>query len=65
VENGGANWQFALTSRRDIHSFRASQRYMNAPQKIDRIYKIYRIDFHPPHLVHLVNPVYFLYLSVA
>jgi hypothetical protein len=33
---------------------------MKAPQKIDRIYKIYRIDFLPPHLVNLVNPVYFL-----
>jgi hypothetical protein len=28
--------------------------------KIDRIYKINRIDFLPPHLVNLVNPVYFL-----
>jgi hypothetical protein len=28
--------------------------------KIDRIYKIYRIDFLPPHPVNLVNPVYFL-----
>jgi hypothetical protein len=28
--------------------------------KIDRIYKVNRIDFLPPHLVNLVNPVYFL-----
>jgi hypothetical protein len=27
--------------------------------EIDRIYKIYRIDFLPPHPVNLVNPVYF------
>jgi hypothetical protein len=27
--------------------------------KIDRIYKIYRIDFLPPHPVNLVNPVHF------
>src|SRR5262245_13420217 len=29
------------------------------PQKIDRLYKIYRIDLLPPHPVNLVNPVYF------
>jgi hypothetical protein len=27
--------------------------------KIDKVYKIYRIDFLPPHPVNLVNPVYF------
>jgi len=32
---------------------------MKAPLKIDRIYKIYRIDFLSPHPVNLVNPVYF------
>src|SRR5262245_32453262 len=42
----------------DFHSFRASQRDMKASQKIDRIHKVYRIDFLPPHPVNLVNPVY-------
>ena len=32
---------------------------MKAPQTIDRIYKIYRIDSLPTHPVNLVNPVYF------
>jgi len=32
---------------------------MKAPQEIDRINKINRIDFFPPYLVNLVNPVYF------
>src|SRR5215813_8465914 len=30
-----------------------------APPEIDRVYKIYKIAFLPPHLVNLVNPVYF------
>jgi hypothetical protein len=33
IEGIKANCQFALPSRRDFHSFRASQRDMKAPQK--------------------------------
>jgi hypothetical protein len=33
--------------------------------KIDRIYKVNRIDFLPPHLVNPVNPVYFLRRTYA
>jgi hypothetical protein len=32
---------------------------MKAPRKIDRIYKINKIDLLPPNLVNPVNPVYF------
>jgi hypothetical protein len=52
-------WTTYSTSLADFHNFRAARRDMKAPLEIDRIYKIYRIDFLPPHPVNLVNPVYF------
>jgi hypothetical protein len=54
--NQSARLKAELQTR--FHCFKASPRDMKAPLGIDRIYKIYRIDFHPLHPVNLVNPVY-------
>jgi hypothetical protein len=46
----------ASPARKSVH---AGEIFSLSPPEIDRIYKIYRIGFLPPHLVNLVNPVYF------